>query len=193
MSKSSTSMKTRTREKTRTTSGSGRGGHTQVNGIFERIWNLRAVNSGWLGSSRATRRNKVRRIRSPRNYAAETPRPRPKEKKPCRYYFGTGFKTNAGSATASSSPPSRGRTRAASCAEMPQAHAKATHVLAKRQIRRQWSCQVRGCPVQSRAQCRRIPTPCGARRQAAGNAMACRMPPIKRTSGSLCLRAYIYS
>ncbi len=42
------------------------------------VWNLRAVYSGWFGSSRATRRNKVWRIRSPRNYAAETP---PKKKK----------------------------------------------------------------------------------------------------------------
>ena len=61
--------------------------------------------------------------------------------KPYRY-FGTGFKTNVGSATACSSPPSHCQTRAASCSAMPQAHAKATHVLAKRQ----WSCQVRGCP-----------------------------------------------
>ena len=37
------------------------------------------------------------------------------------------------------------------------------------------------------ARCRRMPTPCGARRQAAGNAIACPMRPIKRTFGSLCL------
>ncbi len=111
----------------------------------------------------------------------QRPSARGQKKKPYRY-LGTGFKTNVGSATVCSSPPSHCQTRAASCSETPQAHAKATHALAKRQS----SCQVRDLSL-SRARCRRMSTSCGARRQAAGNAIACPTRPIKRTFGSLCL------